>query len=114
MSLNNRKAPTGVKVERKGNSLIITVADVTQTHGNSESGLSECIATTHGAFKFEGLDVSVNVYKPIPAAREAKRTLEKEIAKRIREEMAAQLKLGNAAIDKANGKGAPVPQSVRA
>ena len=51
----------GMTIEKKGNSILITVSDVTKNFGPSVSGKTLIIATTSGAEKIDGISVNLNV-----------------------------------------------------
>ena len=55
-------ATKGMTIEKKGNSILITVPDVTKNFGPSTSGKTLIIATTSGAEKIDGISVNLNVY----------------------------------------------------
>ena len=52
----------GMTIEKKGNSILITVTDVTKNFGPSVSGKTLIIATTSGAEKIDGISINLNVY----------------------------------------------------
>jgi predicted ABC-type transport system involved in lysophospholipase L1 biosynthesis ATPase subunit len=54
----------GATYERKGKSLIITIPDVTKVVGESKSGKSHMVATTHGFVNIgDGLSLGLNLTK---------------------------------------------------
>jgi len=49
-----------------GKKLVITINDITKTHGTSKSGNSEIIATSSGNVDVgNGVKLGLNVYKPV-------------------------------------------------
>jgi hypothetical protein len=55
-----------LKIETKGNSIIITVIDFTKEFGLSSSGKSKTVASTRGNLTIEGTNgvvIGLNVYR---------------------------------------------------
>ena len=55
-----------LKIETKGNSIIITVIDYTKEFGLSSSGKSKTVASTRGNLTIEGTNgvvIGLNVYR---------------------------------------------------
>lgn len=60
--MTDRKAPTNITYEVKGDVLAIAV-DLTQRHGPSSTGKTTVVGTTHGNIKLpNGMFFSVNAY----------------------------------------------------